>query len=72
MTLIMTFDIEDDLGPSLLFQKYILEVRIICKDSIILFLGILVEKSYFPVSDMLISYYANKKVPQGCRRGNQA
>ena len=21
---------------------------------------------------MLISYYANKKVPRGCRRGNQA
>ena len=40
------------------------------------FLDILVQKLYSPsfryANWMLISYYANKKVPQGCRRGNQA
>ena len=73
MTLIMIFDIEDDLGSSLLFQKWILEDRIIWKCGITLFSRHISSKVAFsPVSDMLISYYANKKVPQGCRRGNQA
>ena len=40
------------------------------------FLGILVQKLHFSLflyaNYMLISYYAHKKVPQGCRRGNQA
>ena len=72
----MAFDIEDDLGSSLLFQKWILGVRIIWKMVLHYFLGILVQKLYFPLFPicyfMLISYYANEKVPQGCRRGNQA
>ena len=34
MTLIMTFDIEDDIGSSILFQKWILEARLIWKSGI--------------------------------------
>ena len=36
MTLIMTFDFDDDLGSSILFQKWILEVRIRYKSGITL------------------------------------
>ena len=75
MTLIMTFDIEDDLGSSILFQKWILEIQIIWKGGITL-LSMHICSSYFLclrfANYMLISYYANKNVPHGCHRGNQA
>ena len=77
MTLIITFDTEDDLGSSLLFQKWILEVRIIRKSGITLLSKHISSKIAFSsVSDMLIICYLAimqiKKVPQGCRYGNQA
>ena len=75
MTLILTFDIEDVLWSSLWIQKWILEVIIRWKVVLHYFIGILVQKLFFLcfryANFMLISYYANKKVPQGCRRGNQ-
>ena len=55
MTLIMTFDIEDDLGSSILFQKWILEVRIIWKSGItLLSRHISLKVAFSSVSDMLI------------------
>ena len=55
MTLSMTFDIEDDLGSSILFQKWILEVRIIWKGGITLLSRHIGSKVIFSsVSDMLI------------------
>ena len=57
----------------MLFQKWILEVGIIWKSGITLLSRHISSKIAFSfVNYMLISYYANKKVPQGCRRGNQA
>ena len=56
MTLIVTFDIEDDLGSSILFQKWILEVRIIWKSDItLLSRHISSDVIFSSVSDMLIS-----------------
>ena len=55
MTLIMTFDIEDDLGSSILFQKWILEVKIIWKSGItLLSMHINSKVAFSSVSDMLI------------------
>ena len=55
MTLIMTFDIEGDLGSSILFQKWILEVKIIWKSGITLLSRHISSKVAFSsVSDMLI------------------
>ena len=55
MTLIMTFDIEGDLGSSILFQKWILEVRVIWKSGITLLSRHISSKVIFPsFSDMLI------------------
>ena len=55
MTLIMTFDIECDLGSSILFQKWILEVRIIWKNGITLLSRHISSKVAFSsVFDMLI------------------
>ena len=73
MTLIMTFDIGDDLGSSISFQKWILGVRIIWKNGNTLLSRHISSKIIFSsVSRMLISHYANKKVPEGCCHGNQA
>ena len=61
----MTFDIEDDLGSSFLFQKWILRVRIIWKSGITLLSRHIISKVIFSrfryANFMLISYYANKK-----------
>ena len=58
MTLIMIFVIEDELGSSLLFQKWILEARIIWKSGITLLPRHISSKVIFSsVLDMLI--YAN-------------
>ena len=55
MTLIMTFDIEGDLGSSILFQKWILDVKIIWKSGITLLSRHISSKVAFSsVSDMLI------------------
>ena len=77
MTLIITFDLEGDLGSSILFQKWILEVRIIWKGGItLLSMHISSKVAFFPVCDMLIicklAIMQIKKGPQGCGRGNQA
>ena len=62
MTLIITFDLEHDLGSSILFQKWILDVRIIWKSGITLLSWHISSKvAFFSVFDMLISYYAHKK-----------
>ena len=59
MTFILAFNLQDDVGPSISFQKWILEVRIILKSGISFyayqFKGYIVS-----ASDMLISYYGNK------------
>ena len=55
MTFIMTFDLEDDLGSSILFQKQILEVGIIWKSGITLLSRHISSKVIFSsLSDMLI------------------
>ena len=55
MTLIMTFDLEDDLGSSILFQIQILEVRIIGKSGITLLSKHINSKVIFSyLSDKLI------------------
>ena len=57
MTLIMTFDLEDYLESSLLFQKQTLEVRIIWKNGITLLSRHISSKVIFSsLSDMLIKY----------------
>ena len=62
MTLIITFDLEHDLESSILFQKWILGVRIIWKSGITLLSRHISSKvAFFSVFDMLISYYAHKK-----------
>ena len=66
MTLIITFDLENDLGSTILFQKWILEVWIIWKSGITLLSRHISSKIAFSsVFDfayyMLISYYANNK-----------
>ena len=62
MTLIITFDLENDLGSSILFQKWILDARIIWKSGITLLSRHISSKVAFcSVFDMLISYYAHKK-----------
>ena len=72
MTLIVTFDIEDDLGSSLSFKKWILEDKLIWKSGVTL----LSRHISSSVSNMLIlcklAIMQIKKVSQGCRRGNQA
>ena len=58
MTLVITFDLEGDLGSSILFHKWILEVRIIWKSGITLFSMHISSKVIFSsVSDMLILCY---------------
>ena len=55
MTLIMTFDLEDALGSSILFQKWILEVRILWKSGITLLSRHISSKVILSsLSDMLI------------------
>ena len=56
MTLIITFDFEDDLGSSILFQKWILEVRIISWKSGIILLSrhISSKVAFLSVFGMLI------------------
>ena len=59
-----TFDFEDDPGSSILFQKWILYVRIIWKSGITLFSRHISSKVFLCfryANYMLISYYANKK-----------
>ena len=57
MTLIMTYDLEDDLGSSILFQKQILEVRILWKSGITLLSRHISSKVIFSsLSDMPIIY----------------
>ena len=66
MTLGRQFYLRNGFWRSELYEKVVLQY----------FLGMLVQKLHFPcfryANFMLISYYANKKVPQGCHRGNQA
>ena len=55
MTLTMTFDLKDDLESSILFQKWILEVKIIWKSGNTLFSRHISSKVIFSsLSDMLI------------------
>ena len=57
MTLIMTFDLQDDLGSSILFQKQILVVKIVWKSGITSLSGHISSKVIFSsISDMLIIY----------------
>ena len=65
MTLIITFGLEEDIEFSVLFHKRILEVRYIWKSGITLFSRHISSKVMFSsASNMLINYYANKKVSQ--------
>ena len=55
MTLIITFDLEDDLGSSILFQNWIVGVEIIWKSGItLLSMHISSKIAFSSVSDMLI------------------
>ena len=56
MTLIITFDLEDDPGSSVLFQKWIVGVKIIWKSGITLLSRHISSKVAFsPVFEMLIT-----------------